>query len=358
MNGPLELAASLGQWFLPRRRLESQAEGLLLQRFLVGGCRVLFFKSGRSALSALFEALAEEYPGRRVLVPDYICNVVPRAVTRAGLGLLAYRTSDRFEADLGDLQVRLEDASVAALVLASLFGSDNTCPAMLRRVREVRPDLLVVLDDCQNLLLNRAVLPDARTAVVFSFNMKTIAGAMGGGVCLGEDGFDLQHPEAQWLPGFRLECAVAMVFLRQVCRRVWRGIQGRLGRRLYDPPGLEYSEAAGRIHYDMLPQPIAKLSLVRAIIGMRAAARTESMRKRNFEELRSFLQRTGAGEIVPTPCPASAPFVPVRLVKPAFLTRVPWKGPYALEGDPHRTLRPELLCFRNDGLESFSAVVA
>lgn len=357
MNGLLGLATSLGLWLLPRRRLESWAEALLLQQFLVGGSRVQFFKSGRSALSAVFEALAREQRGLQVLVPDYICNVVTRSVNGAGLEAVSYRTTEGFEVDLEDLLEKLAKPSVAAVVLASLFGSQNTSQTIVDRIRKAREDVLLVLDDCQNLLLNHAIIPDARTVVVFSFNMKTIAGAMGGGVCLREKGLDLQRPEAHWLRDFRLECAVAMVFLRQVCLRVWRGIRGLLGRQVYDPPGLEYSQATGRIHYDMVPQRIARLSLVRAIIGMRAAAETESMRKRNFEELRSFLQRTGAGEIVPTPCPASAPFVPVRLIKPAFLTQVPWKGPYALEGDPLRTLRPELLCFRNDGLDHFSKLV-
>lgn len=357
MSMLLDLVASFAMSVLPRRRLESQAEGLLLQRFLIGGRRVLFFKSGRSALSAIFETLAQAEPKRRVLVPDYICNVVPRAISRAGLAVVTYRTSDRFEVDLDDLGTKLRDASVGAVVLASLFGSDNTGPAIIQRVRAIRPDLLVVLDECQTLLLGRAIVQDARTAVVFSFNMKTIAGAMGGGVCLGAHGPDLKRPGPDWRRDFRLECAVAMVFLRQVCLRLSLCIRRALGRQVYAPPALEYSLAVGRIHYDMAPQQIARLSLVRAIVRMRAAADTEATRRRNFEELRSFLRRTGAGEIVPTVCPASAPFVPVRLFKPAFLTQAPWKGPYALEGVPDRTLRPDVLCFKNDGLDRFASLV-
>jgi len=282
--------------------------------------------------------------------------VVPRAVSSAGLETVSYRTTDGFEADLQDVRQKLGEPSIAGIVLASLFGSQNTSQTMVDFVRRVRGDILLVLDDCQNLILNRAIIPDARTVVVFSFNMKTIAGAMGGGVCL--KGLDLQSPEVRRLRDLRLECAVAMVFIRQVFLRLGRSIRRLFGRGAYGPPTLEYSYATGRIQYDMVPQRIAKLSLVRAIIRMRAAAQTESMRKQNFEHLRAFLQRTGTGELVPTVRPAFAPFVPVRVAKPELLTRAPWKGPYALEGFPHRTLRPGLLCFRNDGLDCFSKLVS
>jgi len=353
----IEVLTTLLYLLQSRRRLSHRARQLLLQSFFPRARHVIFFKSGRSALSAVFEALAREQRGVQVLVPDYICNVVPRAVSRAGLEAVSYRTTEGFEIDLDDLLEKVAKPSVAAVVLASLFGAQNTSQTVVDRIRRARNDVLLVLDDCQNLLLNRAVVPDARTVVVFSFNMKTITGSMGGGVCLGDNGFDLQPPEMNQLRDFRLECAIGMLFLKQVCLRAWRSIGKRLGRRVYKPPCLEYSHATGRIHYDMVPQRIAKLSLARAITRMRTAAETESLRKRNFEALSGFLQQTGAGEVVSTHCTASAPFVPVRLVKPALLTLMPWKGPYGLEGSPHKTLRPELLYFKNDGLDQFSTLV-
>jgi hypothetical protein len=259
---------------------------------------------------------------------------------------LTYRTDEKFEVDLEDLKRKLEELTIAGVVLASLFGADNTCPSMLQQIREVRPDILVVLDDCQNLLLNRTVTPDARSVVVFSFNMKTIAGAMGGGVCLPKEGPNLQYQEHNWLMALRLECAVAMVILRQNWLRTCSFVKRLLGFCIYDPPGLEYSYAEGRIHYDMTPQSIARFSLVRAIVEMWAADHAESIRTRKLKELRGFLERTGAGEIVLTSRPESAPFVPVRLIDSTFLTRLPWKGPYALEGHPRESLRSELVCFK------------
>jgi hypothetical protein len=148
-----------------------------------------------------------------------------------------------------------------------------------------------------------------------------------------------------------------LVFLRQMFVRLRRRAARAFSRGIYPPPDLEYSHAIGRVQYDMLPQPIAKVSLVRALIRLRHAAQTESVRKQNLEQLDAFLKRTGAGEILPTPYAASAPFVPVNVLNPGCLAWLPWKGPYGMEGFPEKTLRPELLCFKNDGLDSFNTLV-
>jgi hypothetical protein len=168
---------------LPRRHLQQIVRHVLLKRFFPHFDDLLLCKSGRTALSAIFEALARERPGSQVLVPDYICNVVPRAVSRAGLEPLAYRTSQHFEPDLDDFLEKLASPRVGGVLLASLFGAQNTSPEILQRVRAVRADILIVLDECQNLILNNPTRPDSRAVAVFSFNCKTIAGAMGGGVC-------------------------------------------------------------------------------------------------------------------------------------------------------------------------------
>ncbi len=330
---------------------------MLLEKFFGTAGEVTFYKSGRSALSAVFEALALEQAGSQVLVPDYICNVVPRAISRAGLHPVPYHTTKAFEPDMTDLLGKLADPSVTAVLLASVFGSQNTSQPVIDRIRQARAQILVVLDDCQNLVLNRSVPLDVRTVFVFSFNQKTLAGAMGGGILWLANGLDLHRPKPEWARDFRLECAVALVFFRQACLRTRTWLRRFLGTQCYPPPTLEYSSAAGRIHYDMSPQRIARVSLVRALVRMKAAAQTESQRKRNYEALRAFLQQTGAGELIPTAVADSTPLVPVRLLRPEFSTRLPWKGPYALDRDPYKTLQPNLVCFKNDGLDSFSDLV-
>lgn len=351
LKGFLDLLVAPVLLVWPRRGLEQQTTDLLLRRFCSGGRNVLFFKSGRSALSAVCEGLSRTLPGCQVLVPDYICNVVPRAVTRAGLKASTYATNERFEPDEDGLQARLTDPTVGAVVLASLFGADNTSAARVEWIRRVRPDVFIVLDDCQNLVLNRPVPADPRTVVVFSFNGKTIHGAMGGGVVFDGTTLGLEPPARDWRRDLRLEIAVCMVVLKQCWERGAGRLQRLRGCRRWKPPSLEYSHAAGRIHYDMDVQRIAKVSLVRALLELRRAPRTEACRKDQFAALRAFLERTGAGDLIPTECPERAPFVPVKLRDASLLTRLPWKGPYAVEGDPTRSLRPDVVCFKNVGVE-------
>lgn len=336
--------------FARRSWLETEVSRAILGGFCLGPSELRLFKSGRSALSAICEALSRELPGCKVLVPDYICNVVPRAVTRAGLKAGTYRTTERFELDERDLEAKLADATVGAVVLASLFGADNTSAARVEWIRQVRPDVFIVLDDCQNLVLNRPVPADPRTVVVFSFNGKTIQGAMGGGVVFDGAALNLQAPPRDRRRELRLEVAVWMVFLKQ-CWERWAGrLQQLRGCRQWKAPSVEYSHAVGRIHYDMEVQRIAKLSLVRALLELRRAPLTEARRKEQFAALRGFLDRTGAGELVETAYPERAPFVPVKLRDSSLLTRLPWKGPYAVEGDPTRSARPGLVCFKNEGM--------
>lgn len=337
--------------FARRRSLEQLAERWLLGSFFIRAQRTEFYKSGRSALVAVFDALAKVSPNGDVLVPDYVCNVVPRAVAVAGLRPVEYQTNEAYGVDWNDLEPRLQHPGVVAVVLASLFGAQNTSQEVVARIRRVRKDVLIVLDDCQNMVLANPIELDERTVVVFSFNMKTIAGAMGGGVCLGGGALAVRAPKCQWLRDTRLEIAVALVLAKQLTGRVGARLRRLFGQPVNCPPKLEYSYAAGRVHYDMRIQRIAHVSLIRAITGMRRAAATEATRKRNFEALRAYLGAAGAGEVLPTTYPERAPFVPIKVRDLALLRHLPLKGPYALEGHPNQSSRPEAVCVVNQGLE-------
>jgi hypothetical protein len=335
----------------PRRRLELTARQLLLREFLVGYEQVVFYKSGRSALRAVFRSLAGVTPNRIVLVPDYICNVVPRAGLLEGFQPVPYRTDDLCALEFDDLESHLRSPGVAAVVLASLFGAQNTSNGIVQRVRAISADVVIVLDECQNLGPDMPASQDARALVVFSFNRKTIPGAMGGGIAMHDNFLGLKPPAAE-RRDLKLEALIWLVVMNQGRERLAHAVNRWRGVPPYPLPHLEYTSGAERMHYDFEIQRIARMSLCRATDEMRRAACTQARRARNLARVQAFLADTGAGELRAGDSAKPPPFVPLRLRDSRLLGHLPLKGPYAEDGSPDLTRRPDLLCLRNEGTET------
>jgi len=342
------VALSLGMMLFPKRLWERLARKMLLRNFYPACSDVVFFKSGRSALSAALARIADLGGGSTVLVPDYVCNVVHRAVTRAGLRPEVYRTDDEFSADNADIESRLRRGDVAAVVLVSLFGVQNGRQSIIDRIRRAEDDAFIVLDECQNAITGLDITPDHRTLIVVSFNMKNILGVMGGAACFGENTLGLESPPRSPLRDLYLECCTLLLMLKQLWSRVARFACGLVGRRGFPDPTIEHSTCT-RLHYDMAVQRIARISLVRAILGMATVARTEAARRWNHARFRDFVARSGACQIVPTGLAHVSPFVPLRSIDRRLIRGLPLKGPYATEEDPSVSLRPDLLVFENEG---------
>jgi len=350
------VALSLGMAALPRRILESAATRLLRATFFPTCAHVRFYKSGRSALAAVFAGVAERQRGGAVLVPDYLCNVVHRAAAACDLRLSAYRTDDRFHADLDDIETKLRSDGVAALVLASLFGCQNRSAEVIERIRAVDRELILIVDDCQNLLSQVPFEPDDRTVVVFSFNGKHVPGVMGGGVASSADPLGLRPPRRDMAAGLALESLVLLALFRQVRDALGRSALALCGRaRSFDAPEPEFSDCRRRL-YDTRVQRIARLSLARGILGLKALHGLETRRRRNFARLREALGRGDWGRLVPTENVEVSPLVAIEGLHPGLVGRLPLKGTYARDDDPTASLRPGLLVFRNDGFCPFELI--
>jgi hypothetical protein len=138
--------------------------------------------SGRVALYELAVRLASPV----VLIPDYLCDVVPRALGAAGCTVLRYALDERFEFDLDRVLTLAEEAGAGLILTASLYGSDGGLGALEAvdvQARLKRMGSHLVVDICQDIEL-RARLPSAqggRIHGLVSFNDKSFPGAMGGG---------------------------------------------------------------------------------------------------------------------------------------------------------------------------------
>ncbi|KKL61829.1 hypothetical protein LCGC14_2191380 [marine sediment metagenome] len=275
------------------------------------------------------------------------------AASEAGLQTEAYRTDHGFIADLSDLREKMHGQEVAVVVVASLFGVQNNGRALLEELRKVDKDTFIILDECQNLTPQSDIEPDSRTLIVFSFNTKNIPGIMGGGICWRKSAIDIDAPPRSFRADCCLGTQLCAAFALQVVRRLKGVLAGLRKRRRFAAPEREYSVCT-RLLYDVRPQRIAKISLVRSILGMLCFRRLERVRKKNFARLEEFLEISNTGVIAKTERADVAPFIPLKQVDAKLHGRLPLKGPYASECDPANSLRPEVLCFRNDGVSSWT----
>lgn len=329
--------------------------------------------SGRVAVYRLASRIASRTDRRIALVPDYICNVVHRALAEAGFAVETYTTDRLMAPQLPEIIARLRRGDVAILLTASLFGSSALLPVLgeekLRGViRESGAHLLI--DLCQDItLIDR--LPtgygDQLSAVV-SFNDKSFPGAMGGGILAG---FEIPEPPRR----FTLQEQVLL--LREMGRkwfaknRLWvnglMGLWGKTDRTPIQHPTSNIQHPASGIqhptstHHPITPSPhpptfdysycryfpytftpvaIAKIQIVWALAGLRLLPEINRRRAR-FVEAQHNLQKpifaASAAYLIAGGNPGDLP---------AGLRRKP---SYASPDDPDRSERPELVIVHNPG---------
>jgi len=235
------------------------------------------------------------------------------------------------------------------ILFVSLFGAQNNKRSQLDRIRQVNREVFVIWDECQNLITSQDLLPDSRTVIVFSFNRKNVYGVIGGGVCVRNSALRLQEPPLTCRNDLLLESRVFLILARQSLSGLVNTLRTFSGDAVFSRPALEFSECIS-IQYDLRVQRIAKLSLVRAILGMATIARTERIRAHNYLEFCRFMERHDFGTLIATERADVSPFVPFELKDRRVFGKMPLKGPYAVEGEPTTSARPSVFLLVNEGL--------
>jgi glycosyltransferase involved in cell wall biosynthesis len=295
---------------LPRRWCVHAVARRMARR--VYGCaedEVFLYKSGRTALRGLMDGLRAAGPERRkAVVPDDVCNVVGDACRAAGFEVAEYPVDPKGVPDWTALAGQLgSEACPVVVVLCSLCGTVPALSIEAKELARAHPGAFWVLDECQNLVPDSPVRIRANQAVVFSFNDKTCPGVMGGGVvCSQESGVAPAMARSPF--SRRVSCSVAL-FLRwakQVLNNVRQAVRLTRARPLRHkiPDALEYSTCR-RPHYDLVPEPIYKLSAARALVSLWFL---ESYRRIRLENAATLSPVAGIGLDAVA---AGAPFLPV-----------------------------------------------
>ncbi|MGD9780912.1 MAG: glycosyltransferase family 4 protein [Kiritimatiellia bacterium] len=303
-----EAVLTAGGLLVPRGICVAQVRRRIASVYGCAESEVYLYKSGRAALRGLMAGLRAADPDRRVaFVPDDVCNVVGDACRAAGFDVAEYPTDGKRLPDWQALDGRVRREAAPVVVLCSLFGSVPILAPGAEALEKANPRTFIVADECQNLVPDSPVKPRANRAVVFSFNDKTCPGAMGGGVaCAGNSGTTpvfVRSPVAR-----RVLCSVALAYrwLSGMLRMAGHAIRLAAGRAYgYGvPDSPEYSTCL-RPHYDLVAEPIYKLSAARAWVSLRSL---EFYRQIRIENARTFQDVLG---VDPSVAQAGPPYLPV-----------------------------------------------
>jgi hypothetical protein len=355
----LALILPLCMLLIPTRLLRAWARSILRGRFCRDAEEVLFFLSGRSGLCEVLGRLQAASGGGAVLVPDYVCNLVHKAVASCGLSPRVYATDEAFRPNLEQIEDALARGDAVAVLLASILGAQSSGPQIVRRIRRADPDVVILLDECQNLVPDSPARLDDRCVVLVSFNMKNVNGAMGGAVCLRRNFLGLAEPRLALPARMRQDLCMVLFHVASMGRlcleqlRAWMCLPppptGSRARGPYRWPALEYSQC-DRLPYELIARPIARISLADAILGMLLMPAVLRRRRANARIFLRFLAQTHLGRPIRTERAATGPFLPFEAHDTRLFGWLPLKGPYARPDDENASLRPELCCLRNTGL--------
>jgi hypothetical protein len=343
------LIALLLMAILPQRILEIWITKQINKYYQKRFARIVFYKSGRSALAAFFQMALPENKGNVILLPDYICNVVYLAAENADALVIPYSTDELFHPNMAHIEELLKSMPVSVVLFASIFGTQNNRAAILKCVRAAKPDVFVVFDESQNIMTDSPIQLDTRTIVAISFNDKTIPGVMGGALCYPPDSvINFKIPAQNLTSRFFHELHILGMLVKRVMRKLrqYLGLQ-RTSSYTFTLPKYEFSHALFE-PYNTEEAPISKLSLIFAYFGLSRLPHLETQRKKNSVQIRRFFEGRGWLTFLNTEYADIAPFMPVKILRPDVFELIKLKGPYAMSTNKDVSLRPDIFCILNN----------
>lgn len=336
---------------LPKFILKQKVGRIIINKFYPETRQLIFFKSGRSALSAIFSALSQKESQPCILIPDYICNVVHKAAKHANVEYLEFPTDQLYRPHLDEIVRIIKTRKVHAVLLASIFGTQNNKKGLIKKIRQTDDGIIIILDECQNLIQNNHLYLGTNTIVVGSFNLKNIYGVMGGFVGFKYIDLALTKPGAPFIAQVKEEIYMVGVFLKQFLKWIREFAKGvhEDGNVSGGTPGAEYSYCNRNLPYRVGIMPITKISLVRALQQLRHIDRIERVRISLFNRYKKMVKKISNVQIIETERVELSPYIPVQIENKTDTDKFSLKGPYAVETNPDVSMRPHNFAIFNNG---------
>lgn len=289
----------------------------------------IFYFSGRVALRKIGESLR----GHRatIILPEYICNIVNRAFSGVNYNIISYRCNEDFDINLNEIKKIAKDNRGAILLLAPIAGAE--CGQSWITSAEGRGwrkdnDIFLIFDLCQDIsrIYSEDFVGEVNFALLSSFNNKSFAGIMGAMVI--SDVVSLSPEKASWLDFW----VVCKTFIFKILERPSQYLKSKFFKikiKVANTSNVfEYSYCSTLL-YNFDHDGIVRLQLSIGAAGM-------LMIKIYTKIKRSYINQKFLN-------PVNSPYwltsCYVRLKDGGDLFRI--KLPYALDGEPKKSLRPD-----------------
>ncbi|MEM3730885.1 MAG: hypothetical protein QW667_01695 [Candidatus Bathyarchaeia archaeon] len=314
--------------------------------------------SGRSALYNFLiyaKNMNQVKSACEVLIPNYICNVVDKAVVKSNLIPVRYETDEFFRPVIKDVIAKVSDKTLA-VIFAPIFGSyDNVFIRTTNLVKKRKEEVLIIFDNAQCIDLKP---PSKTDAVILSFNNKDIWGVMGGALLLKRKKFNLRvDPEKL---SFYQELLYLFEFFKRICKIMRKESLSLISK--LNTWHFEHSTCS-RFPYTLNKNAISKISLIFALHGLNELEKYKERRKENYEAFKKWCRTFKNVKIIETKNVSTSPFIPLIVIGNVQETlstfsnfRVQVKMPYAVDENPNLSLKKNIIAIPNNPNFDYSEI--
>lgn len=335
---------------------------LLKSKIEAKGFNLSLEASGRASLYKLACTLNRNRILCTALIPDYICNIVDKALEKAGYRVQTYSTNRYFDANPQEIKDKIAQGNIHLLLTASIFGSNAFLPELhtedMKNLIETSKTHVVV-DICQDINLIKE-LPETyekNLSAIISFNDKSFNGLYGGGILS-----KLRIPESTQKPNFRQKTILSSKLLMKTIRIPLRLIKVLFISIHYflkykmqgTQPVLMPSSARKKFDYSHCRQfpfafdlvTLTKTQMIKALLGLNSL---ETINKKKLQYLR------GREYFLRTKYYTHSPYLILKDSLPIdFVTYIKkQKASYATNRDQNMSHKSELIIVHNKGFNDY-----
>ncbi len=309
---------------IPATYLYRYLENGLNNLYKVVDCEYVWAASGRSALALLYNTIKRYGKINTVLLPDYICNVVYEAANRSGMHIVRYATEDSMPC-IDDILHIISSNQECCVTFVSYFGRSIDYCKIIATIREISNEIIIIFDECQNLLNADINVLDENIFSVLSFNNKMTPGLLGGAIVLKNSHYVFSIPlETRFR---RIICELEMVLSYNLL--FFKMIKTALSRAYPFPSTFEWSSCFGK--YSVEPRRIYKVSLVSAYLSVKNVKYHKSILTHNMEFAYQMAEK-GIIRIIGSPNAKLVAYLPIE-VDNVLVGKIPLKGKYRVLKD-------------------------
>ncbi len=312
---------------------------------------IFLFSSCRSSIYSFFDLLNYSREMTKILLPDYVCNVVEKSIVLAGFkNILYYEINDNLLPNKSDLFSKIDLYNPEIVVFAPIFGSyGEEYYNIIKLVSESQNHPLILLDFAQDIDIP---LPSFVDAAVTSFNKKSINGFFGGALIVKKN-LPLKNP----VKVKKISIYDEWIYLRHfLLDFLLKRISRILSILFINEKSIQVVEFEKNFEYSYCKTPpylitndeITFISSIVALFELSKIKKYQEIRKKNYSIIKKYINGIKGVKVIETERMFHSPYVPIYvedqkdfliLLSLIDCKKVRWKNPYAKNSNPHDSFK-------------------